>query len=122
MTWQWIAGFFEGEGNVNWQEGCKGTKQGKSARIVIGQNDKRPLLAMKCFLENKGFKHILLYQRKARPPKTPNPMWVLGINQREEVVRFLDKIEWMLFEKREKAHAERSLGLTATSDGKPDTE
>ncbi len=101
MTWDWIAGFFEGEGNISWYQGVRGTKQGTSGRIVIGQKDKRPLVAIKSFLEEKGFKHCLLYVRPSRPPK--NRLWILAINQRDEVIKFLDHIMPMLFEKQEKA-------------------
>ena len=103
MTWNWIAGFFEGEGNISWLQGKRGTKQGTSGRVVIGQNDKRPLIAIKCFLEGVGFEHILLYVRPANPKRRrPNPIWILGINQRDEVIKFLECIAPLLFEKQAK--------------------
>lgn len=103
VTWPWVAGFFEGEGNIAWYKGRKGTKQGTSGRIIIGQKDKRPLVAIVKFLALQGFTHTLLYLRPAKPPKKPNPIWILGINQREEVIKFLDAIAPMLFEKQKKA-------------------
>ncbi len=97
MTWEWIAGFFEGEGHIQWVEGKKGTKQGTSGRIVIGQKDPRPLKAITVFLEQQGFSRVLLYLRKA------GPLWILAINERKEVVQFLQQIGPRLFEKQAKA-------------------
>jgi len=103
INWDWVAGFFEGEGNISWYQGVKGTKQGTSGRIVIGQKDERSLIAIKDFLEGNGFTRCLLYRRPAYPPRNPNPIWILAINQRDEVVRFLEQIKPMLFEKQAKA-------------------
>ena len=105
MTWTWIAGFFEGEGNISFLKGKPGTKQGTSGRIVIGQKDIRPLLAIQSFLKTKGFNHVLLYQRPAWPPRVPNPIWILALNYRTEVIWFLRKIAPMLFEKQKKVRS-----------------
>lgn len=44
MTWEWIAGFFEGEGHVYWQERSK--KSGMGGRAILGQVCKLPLQAI----------------------------------------------------------------------------
>lgn len=101
MNWDWIAGFYEGEGNINWIQGRKGTKQGTSGRVVIGQKNKQPLEAIREFLEAEGFSRCLLYQRKAVEGYSAG-IWILGINYREEVIRFLDMIAPMLYQQQKK--------------------
>lgn len=103
MNWFWLAGFFEGEGHIGYVEGKKGTKQGTGGRIVIGQKDKRALIAIKEFLEIEGFTHILFYQRPAKLPRNPNSIWILSICERENVLRYLRQITPFLFEKKDKA-------------------
>lgn len=103
MNWQWLAGFFEGEGHIQYVEGKKGTTQGTGGRIIIGQKDKRALEAIKKYLEILKFTHILFSQRSAKPPRMPNPLWILSICERENVIRFLVCIEPLLYEKKKKA-------------------
>jgi hypothetical protein len=107
ISWQWIAGFFEGEGNVFWQEGKAGTKQGLHGRATLGQKDKAALQAIYDFLIDAGFSAPSFYLR----PEIKNPtsygrscpVWILTINRRDDVIRFYTEVIPFLFEKRKKA-------------------
>lgn len=105
MTWEWIGGFFEGEGCISWYEGENGTKHGLGGRITIGQKDKRPLQAIYDFLLDQGFPppgfYLRPYPKKSKYNRSP--LWIIAIQKREDVIRFLTEIEPFLFEKREKA-------------------
>lgn len=95
INWSWVAGFFEGEGNIYWQEGKKGTKQGAHGRLTIGQKCKEPLQVLYDFLISEGLAPRL-YQRKTG-------IWVIVVAIRENVIEFLKQVEPMLFQKREDA-------------------
>jgi len=107
MTWTWIAGFFEGEGTVFWQEGKKGTKQGLHGRATIGQKDKMALQEIYKFLISEGFSKPSFYLRP--PIKFPTGLgltceiWILTINKRDDVIRFYAEITPYLFQKYDKA-------------------
>jgi hypothetical protein len=107
MSWDWIAGFFEGEGCISWYDSKTTTKQGIYGRVFIGQKEVEPLQAIYDFLKVEGFSHVSLSIR--RQAKSTNSLgrlceiWVLAIQQRDEVVRFLEKIVNFLFQKKEKA-------------------
>jgi len=131
MTWQWIAGFFEGEGTIFWQERRAGTKQGLCGRLSIGQKCKEPLQAIFEFLLDNGFHEPRLYLRPASPPR-PQTMaiWILTIQWREDVIRMLREMEPMLYQKRDRARlvmqrlealdAERTTALARASAMKRD--
>ena len=101
IGWEWIAGFFEGEGCVCWQEGRKGTKQGMGGRLIIGQKDKRPLQAIYDFLIAEGFSKPQFYLRPAR--KASGPCWMLSVCVRRDVIRMIEAMLPWLFQKTDKA-------------------
>lgn len=107
MSWEWIAGFFEGEGCVHWYNSRTKTKQGICGRVFIGQKKKEPLQAIYDFLEAEGFNRVSLYLRKQCDSRKSLgrhcEIWVLCIQQRDEVIRFLENIVDFLFQKKEKA-------------------
>jgi predicted transcriptional regulator len=103
MTWEWIAGFFEGEGNVFWQEGKNGTKQGLVGRATIGQKDKRALQSIYNFLLEKGFSPPQFYLRPAANTPHSSSIWILAIGRRDDVIRFYSEISPYLFEKKSEA-------------------
>jgi hypothetical protein len=112
MTWAWLGGFFEGEGNIQWYDSKPKTRQGRGSRIQIGQKDIRPLALIHEFLKKEGFVNPILYLRKANPAKKRlNPIWMLGMNRREDNTRFLEAIRPFLIQKREQA--DRVLELLA---------
>ncbi len=104
ISWEWIAGFFEGEGHIYWQEGRKGTRQGTCGRCIIGQKRKEPLRAIYDFLIGQGFHVPALYLRPAsKSSERSTEIWILGVQWRDDVINFLSNIGPMLFQKREKA-------------------
>ena len=102
MTWDWIAGFFEGEGHIAWREGKKGTSHGTSGRVLIGQVCKEPLSAIKEFLQQHNYKNPILYLRPAQNSRC-SPCWIFAVNVREDVIDFLEHIRDNLFDKQVKA-------------------
>ena len=104
MNWDWIAGFMEGEGHIYWQWSKKGTKQGTGGRVIIGQKDKRALEAIHDFLLKEGFENPIFYLRPAsKLVERSCDLWMLTLNRRPDVIRFLEKVLDGLFAKREKA-------------------
>lgn len=108
MSWAWIGGFFEGEGSIHWYPSKTKTKQGINGRIFIGQKIKDPLQQIYDFLKNEGFERAGLYLRKqakkgANSLAEPCEIWVVAIQQRDEVVKFLEKVTPYLIQKREQA-------------------
>lgn len=106
MTWEWVAGFFEGEGCITWYEPKKrGGRQGVGARAIIGQKCKEPLVAIQQFLLQQGIVNPLLYLRKpwAGALGKASPTWMLTIQRRDDVLLFLTAIAPLLFQKQEKA-------------------
>lgn len=104
MNWDWIAGFMEGEGHIYWQWGKKGTKQGTHGSIIIGQKCKDPLVAIREFLLKDGYENPILYLRPAsQKAKISGEIWILALNRRNDVIRFLEGVYDGLFQKREKA-------------------
>jgi hypothetical protein len=103
MNWDWIAGFFEGEGCIYWREGTKGTKSGTSGGVIIGQRVKDPLTAIYAFLIEEGIHNPILYLRPQGKNPRSRPIWILRLNIREDVVFFLEHVRHALFDKQPKA-------------------
>jgi hypothetical protein len=101
IGWEWLAGFFEGEGCIAWYEGDG--KRGRGARLMIGQVDKRPLQAIYDFLLQEGITSIQFYLRPASASYRSTPCWMLSVTKRDDVLRYLDGIRPWLFQKAEKA-------------------
>lgn len=103
MTWEWIAGFFEGEGHVYWQE--KGKRHGIGGRAIMGQVCKDPLQGIYDFLIAQGFEKPAFYLRPVARSARVNsrPCWMLTIQKRRDVIRFFESVAPLLFDKRAKA-------------------
>ena len=102
MNWVWIAGFFEGEGNVQLLK--KGTRH--TGRATIGQKDKRPLQAINDYLVELGYSTSFYQRPKSwdkRYKKYRDPIWVLALNTRDQVIEFYEEIIPYLFAKKEQA-------------------
>jgi len=65
MNWDYIAGFFDGEGWVTLYREKK-NKWGKAVKIGIAQKDINPLIEIKKFLLKNGLKSISFYTSKTR--------------------------------------------------------
>lgn len=86
MTWQYIAGFFDGEGSL--------THNKKGYRITISQTDKSVLQEIKYFSYcGKIFKN------KKRKPHWKDS-WVFYIAKQEDILHFLLKIYPFLITKK----------------------
>jgi len=110
MSWQWIAGFFEGEGSVYWIKPKPNSKQGMFGRVVIGQKEKEPLTQIVNFLKKEGLNRAyitLRRQNETRPGmlvyRDFSEIWILSIQQRDEVLVFLKSIQPFLIQKNNKA-------------------
>lgn len=116
IGWEWIAGFFEGEGHIYWQEGRRGTKHAMGGRLIIGQKDKRPLQAIYDFLIAEGFSLPQFYLRPAAKTPRSTDCWILTVCTRRDVVRMLDAMLPWLFQKTEKAEMVRCRLLAAIKE------
>ena len=87
MTWDYLAGFTDGEGYIGVVR--------RGARITWGQRDEKMLAAVRVFLLSEGF-NPLWYKRPAKPPKKPNPIFALSLCRRDEVLRAIDRLEPLL--------------------------
>lgn len=89
MTWNYIAGFFDGEGSI--------TQVGKGFRIAISQTDLKVLNDIKNFV-GYGF----VFQNKKRQPHWKES-WVYYIAKQADVHRFIKNIYPHLIVKRNRA-------------------
>jgi len=78
MTWQYIAGFFDGEGSL--------VHNKKGYRIMISQTNEEVLTSIKEFI---GFGNI--FKNKKRQPHWLES-WVFYIAKQEDVLKFLKGI------------------------------
>lgn len=91
MTWEYVAGFTDGEGHVKWRKG-KENGSGRGPIVIIGQLDKRPLEAIKDFLVEAGCEKVSLYLRPPIRDKRghgSNPAWILYLHNCYDVGIFL---------------------------------
>ena len=91
MTWNYIAGFFDGEGSI--------TNNGKGFRITICQTNKEILEDIKCFV---GFGYVIKVKKRKKHWKDS---WVYYIAKQREVYSFLTQISPFLKIKRESAES-----------------
>lgn len=96
MNWNYIAGFFDGEGSI--------TKNGKGYRITISQTNFKVLNSIKNFL---GFGNIFKEKKRKEHWKDS---WVFYIAKQDEVLLFLKKIRFLIIVKeKEVARAIKDL-------------
>jgi len=85
MNWDYIAGFFDGEGWVTlYRE--KNNKWGKAVKVGIEQKDIKPLKEIKSFLEKEGLNKVCLYNRHNRVTSS------LQIQNKFDINLFLKKM------------------------------
>lgn len=85
MNWDYIAGFFDGEGSLHMAMGHKKLKRPTAA---IGQKDPLPLIAIKEFLEQQGIE-CYLYQNKVGNKLSANRLYRLQLKTLNDVRKFL---------------------------------
>ena len=84
MNWQYIAGFFDGEGCVCWPVGY-----GASPQVFVTQSDTRGYILLdgiQKFLAGEGI-ITRLVKAGNRPPRKPN--WNLYVSGRESHIKFM---------------------------------
>jgi hypothetical protein len=86
MTWQYIAGFFDGEGSV--------LRQGTGYRIVIPQTDERVLQEIKAFVGSGRVSSITKRREHWKDS------WIYYIARQRDVLPFLDAIAPLVIVKR----------------------
>ncbi len=94
MNWDYIAGFFDGEGNLYYVK----KPSGYAARVAITQNDISPLLEIKTFLyKNKIDSIIYRNEPKGKPEKHR-----LIINGYLDILEFLKNMREIVIVKKNK--------------------
>jgi endogenous inhibitor of DNA gyrase (YacG/DUF329 family) len=83
INWDYVAGFTDGEGYLG--------VIGKGPRIVWGQKDKHQLEVIRDFFIAEGL-HPNLTVRRTRN-KQPNPIWLLSLTRRAEVLYSVEILE-----------------------------
>jgi len=86
MTWQYIAGFFDGEGSL--------VHNGKGYRIMITQTNKEVLEKIKNYARVGGVVEITKRQPHWRDS------WLFYIAKQEDVYKFISAIQEMVIVKR----------------------
>ena len=85
MTWQYIAGFFDGEGNVN-----TSASRGRSWAVRIVQTETNVLNRIAKFLEEHNIESHLYHSYKASQYKKANKdLWCLQLTGESNVNQFL---------------------------------
>jgi intein/homing endonuclease len=104
MNWNYIAGFFDGEGNIVAKLRKQQTKKKAYhvVRIAFTQNNKQVLDQIKTFLEKKGIKHIQFYLRKfSEKYENQSDNWYMYLGGYVNCKIFLEKIRDKVIVKRE---------------------
>jgi intein/homing endonuclease len=90
MTWEYIAGFFDGEGSI--------THNGKGWRISIAQTNKEVLDRIKVFTKIGGVFEVVKRQSHWKDS------WVYFIAKQGDVYKFLKNINNLVIVKKEKSN------------------
>lgn len=96
MNWDYIAGFFDGEGSVTLYKETK-NKWGRAVKINIEQKDTKSLKAIKKFLLENGLNKVGLYSRKTRTTSC------IQIQNKFDIALFLENIIPLIIVKRKKS-------------------
>jgi len=91
MTWEYIAGFFDGEGSI--------TNNGKGFRVSISQTNQEVLEAIRSFV---GFGFVIKTKKRKEYWKD---CWVYYITKQKEVYSFLLKVSPFLIVEKRKAES-----------------
>lgn len=95
MNWDYIAGFFDGEGCVKWMKRSNGFNQG---RVEFSQKTIFPLESIKIFLENNGIESKVYINH----PEKYEVCHRLCIMAYRDVLDFLEAIKKKCIVKKEK--------------------
>ena len=89
MTWEYIAGFFDGEGTIS--------SVGDGYRVVISQTNLLVLEEIRLFV---GFGNV---SQVAKRKEHWKDAWIYYVARQKQVLRFLDSVEPFLIVKSQKA-------------------
>lgn len=93
MNWDYIAGFFDGEGNIHKVRG----RQLYTIGFVQCESNKKAITAICRFLNSAGVKHYLRHTRREPPHQD---VWRVVIQSADNVLAFLRPIVARLIVKR----------------------
>ena len=96
MNWDYVAGFFDGEGHFQWTDSKPNSKRGRGPRIIVGQKTREVLDAIAIFLMDEGVTRCRIYQR-------PSGFFVLSIARWYDVELIITKALDKLIVKHEQA-------------------
>ena len=97
MNWDYLAGFFDGEGTVHFV-----TLNGRRyARVGITQNDRPILEEIKTFLNSEGYHRVTLVTSRHSPLATPEHT-ELKVNAQVDILRLLQQLLPLAHVKRDK--------------------
>jgi intein-encoded DNA endonuclease-like protein len=91
MTWEYIAGFFDGEGSL--------THNGKGFRITIPQTNEEVLISIKDFADMGN-----IFKEKKRKVHWKDS-WIYNISKQKDIYDFLNQIQKFVIVKKSKALA-----------------
>lgn len=93
MTWQYLAGFFDGEGCISIEKVGDGRNTYRRVRITIGQSEPQHLViyAIADFLDDHGL-HPRTYVQSYEHMSAAKPQHSLRLMRASEVRWFLEKM------------------------------
>ena len=98
MEWQYLAGFFDGEGNIGYHNQPK-FKIKRQVAIQISQKTKPVLEQIGTFLQSEGISHWGIYSQKNKW----GGAYVLRIDMAKDINTFLEALIPYLIVKKEQA-------------------
>lgn len=101
MTWQYIAGFFDGEGNIYFSSKKSSTYKGVTIKFLQAVSNRDAIDVIHNFLLSKKIAHST-FNRTSKHANTQNQTGIT-ISHHIHVLNFLEKIEPYLTNKRAQA-------------------
>lgn len=101
ITWNYIAGFFDGEGNVNTPCG-RTDRSVPTPKITVaqsGESGRVLLLEIAFFLFEEAEIRSIVYERPRVKPHHAST-WILHIGKRDSVAKFLTRMTGRVFIKK----------------------
>jgi hypothetical protein len=85
ITWEWLAGFTDGEGYIG--------VPGRGPVIVWGQKDKTVVDHLYAFLNEQGLHPHINFRKPKKELRRPNGIYICSVSRRTDVVKILDMLE-----------------------------
>lgn len=105
IDWRYLAGFFDGEGNVRYIEYPKTKTKGVVITIAQAKSNCAVIPLIKTFLEKNGLERVHLYITNYRDNRgyKRQPIYILKIQNKWDAQKFLEAIKNHLIVKRQDA-------------------